>query len=580
MSRPLFLCASVAALLVAGCHAKQPSQAPVTADAQPEPAAAAPKAVADPSPTTAAPRELVRYGWVRIPRPVDLLDDARRHFIFRDQLGGVNEQMAKTFVVSALRGPMASIAHWDLSQPIGCVVASPKQYELPVACAVGYQGGVAQLVKDLGAESLRSGGSDFAELEVNDQRLFAKTLGQHVALSLDPRLIADTEQWLTSTIINAPATEGPDVQLAVLPATIYADAKEEIEDALREVNDERLRSAKPGTSGVDPTRQLRQLKDASTYELWFDIDAQRSELGYRGVAVPGTQTAKDYQRTHDAPAVTSKTLSLPTPDASITVAFSAQAMDWQDPTYREVFEAASQQNPALSKTQLELVLGMFEFFADALQGQSIATLTTPTKGPWTMLYAYDLRPDADAMSRFRAFFAKAKGTAVTSGPGVPLRYAWKKAAYTVRGRPADVVTVAMPPSDASARSPNTREILFGRRDRIESAFAQVDNRVLGIATSGSSKAQLRAFAKRINASTARPVPAMKAITEAVSAWFVVSVDVDQLVGWVQRFWPDRRKLELRSEPEDVVMFGTSPSPGTREVRLQVSKPLLQQFGDL
>ena len=200
----------------------------------------------------------------------------------------------KSMLTIPLEGRGEVAKHLDLTKPAGCVLVNHKQHENPVACAVGYEGGIAQLVEDMGQEGYKSGGADYAAYEVSGETFYFKGWGDHVGVALDPSLLADVGSTTEASIIQ-PRKGDRDFYSEAKPKVIFADARQEIEAMFSEM-EQAMSSAPAGTPGAEyagasskaAMDMYRSFADLKSAEFLFRVGKQRSRATYRSTRIPRT----------------------------------------------------------------------------------------------------------------------------------------------------------------------------------------------------------------------------------------------------------------------------------------------------
>ena len=235
------------------------------------------------------------YGYFRLPALDRAIPLVAEQLLPPSQRAVVNEPMMRMGLEMVLEGRGAVAQHLDLSRPWGCLVVSPVRYEQPLVCAVAYQGGLGQLVEDLGPSGFVSGDDDHAAYRFDAQSYYLVAMGDHVAFALAPELVAATRDRLRRDIIDAPV--GPEeLVLTAYPAKIFEDFPDRIMPVIEEM------ASSGFDDGVTPHRHEAQRKQWLSFgeleqvDLWIDLDgeADRTRFGYRGEARPGTPTEKAY----------------------------------------------------------------------------------------------------------------------------------------------------------------------------------------------------------------------------------------------------------------------------------------------
>ncbi|MEX1364602.1 MAG: hypothetical protein AB1Z98_15860 [Nannocystaceae bacterium] len=111
------------------------------------------------------------------------------------------------------------VQHLDLAQPIVCGLADPLQLDEPFGCALGYQGGAAQLVADMGTKvsSASADGHTAHMVSKEGTHVYLDDRDGLVVISTDAKLASVAGAVLVA-LARAPA--GRDLELVLYPAVM------------------------------------------------------------------------------------------------------------------------------------------------------------------------------------------------------------------------------------------------------------------------------------------------------------------------------------------------------------------------
>lgn len=575
-----------AVLFVPGCRPKNlpPSQQP--GQTEPLPAAKPRAAHGD---RKAAPATII-YGFVRVANPARLLSEIRTRFMPGAGSALSNADLMR-LVLQGVGGNEAMAEHLDLSQPAGCLVASPKRHSRPAVCVVGYHGGIGQLVEDVGPEHLRSGGADYAALEVDGTNVFAAVVGSQLALSLDAELIAATRPMLESQLIDPPPGATRDVVATTFPNVIWADAEEEIEGFFQ-MMDAATSVPATGNPGLDAYRSgalstslsaYRSVAELSEMRIWFDIGANGTEVGYQGVALPDTTTARNYAKAKAiGPLDPSLLEALPrNPVFSLALTMDVKGMG-EDPMFAAYLKLCRDVDAATHNTNFAALLEeSFKVWGELLVGPGAIALVAPARGKWAIDHVYAVHPGVEARPALRKLFGTITPTQL--GPDFARYVKWRirANAFTVGGTKVDVLTLKPTAAGlAKMRSlPGLDPMLkmFGASPTFSVAFTQLDRRLLVVTTPGSASNHMKALLNGV-ASPAAPAPEVQASVRAnADASALGFMDVDAAFDWVRSFTPNANVFKLRTGPGDVVFSSRMSDVNTREHRLSVAHSIVEQL---
>lgn len=528
-------------------------------------------------PEPAAPPSAVVYGQFRIPNPEGLLAQVSDQLVPPAQRGVLDLQVARSLAGSML-GPRSAVAtHVDLSRPLGCVITSPKQHDLPVACVVGYDGGFGQLMDDLGPEGYVSGGDDYAAYHIEGQAYYLNAMGEHVAFSFAPDLTAATRDRLKRDIIDA-GTGVEDLAGSAYLGTIFEDSRAEIEDAI-----ERTRT--PATSSSEyqriaweaQRRQWLSFGELDRADVWLDLFADGVRVGYRGQARPGTATSRSYEsqaRPQHDPALLEL---LPAESFLVgSMTFDADSMS-DDPMLGAYMQALDSLGDSGTTAALARAFRTsLTAWAELSTGHaSLAMLhLRGTRGG--VVTAYRVRPGVDATAKLREVFESYRELS----PQNPLPFEMKIRRRAVRAGKVRGDLVTMRPSAQVKDDPVWGGLAraLGRSPQVQGAYAQRGD-VLYMALS-IDKAE-RYLARALAAGAGQRglkgrKKAMELLAPHARDSLVLMSDVSGVVDWLSAVGLiDALPKPLGGELDDVVIsMRPGAEPGQREFFMEASQPLI------
>lgn len=483
-------------------------------------AAASPRALPPPPPAAI-------YGHVRVPSPSKLLAELR-NVVPLVQRPALDEAVLR----SALRmqlGEKAAIAdHLDLSRPMGCVVASPKRSKVPVACAVGYVGGLSALLEDLGPKGRMSAADDHAHYQFGSDQVFLAGMGDHVAIAVAPELIADTRAQLQREIIDAPA--GSEELVAVMhPAVIFEDARAEIDDFIAKIATTPSVAANPGYAELQ-RRQWLSYEELEHIAMWTDLADGGVRFGYRGTALPGTATETGYRAGSDLGLDAELLGALPADAlavAGLAMSFASLAEDPNVGAYMAALGAAGPDAVEFARRSREGMLAWTELGT----GHAAVGLLHERGTKGAVVMAYRIKPGVDAVPKLRALMQ-----GIYDGPYVKGLFDLRLREGAFRAGKVRGDLYAMTPTAKALAQPGMTALVdkLGPDPSLQAAYAQRGD-VLYLAMSagkGADRALRRVLAVRpgtgVDARTE-----VRALAEAHRAdHFMMGVDVAAVAKWL------------------------------------------------
>lgn len=118
--------------------------------------------------------------------------------------------------------------HLDFGRPVGCVLLDPVARQVPIACAFGYRGGLAQLEADLATTATREG--DGLQTRIGEVPVRLEASGDDVIVGADADAIANARAYLQAlTIVGGDR----DVELVLHAAHAVRTHRVQASDMLR-----------------------------------------------------------------------------------------------------------------------------------------------------------------------------------------------------------------------------------------------------------------------------------------------------------------------------------------------------------
>ena len=532
------------------------------------------------------------------------------HFVMADPertLGRIAEQLAppmmgamispsqfKSMLAMQLAGRGKVVEHIDLSKPFGCVMVNPKQHEKPVACAVGFEGGISQLVEYLGQEGYLSGGDGFASYEVGGDTYYFKGWGDHVGVALDPSLLASVEPAMKDVI--KPGKADRDFYMEAKPSVIVVDARQEIEDfyAQMESSMSMFGQGDPGSEYAAESlkasmEMYRSFGDLTSAELVLRIGKQRTKMLYRGTAGAGTPTAKQYERDAKLPPLDLALLDALPDEAWFVMGANfdfANIMEdpWVGPYMKMLGNMKAPDGTDVGGKMKEMMASMSEVMAGPT---SLAVF--PVKGSVGAAgVTYAVKPGKDGMAVMRKFLPDYKVESFMPSVAEYMTTSYKKDAFTVAGAKVDTFTVS-PTKKALAELKKDADFakmkkVFGEL-QLTIAYAQKGDRQYMVMTTGKAKQALERMlvAERGNGNLGKFGDARKRIKKNAEGSTLAMLDVKGMLSWLRTFDVDgsvSNVPKIGVGLDDVVWTATINENGKKEYEVAVSQEFIDQVRSL
>jgi hypothetical protein len=122
----------------------------------------------------------------------------------------------------------------DLTKPAGCVLIDATVTMVPIACMVGYTGGAAALVGDLGNDGKEADAAGHvARYKVGGQELFVDELAGAVVVSNHADVFAKSKGYIESNMIGRAKAVASDIEVVAYAGGIMKRYQKELEPVLK-----------------------------------------------------------------------------------------------------------------------------------------------------------------------------------------------------------------------------------------------------------------------------------------------------------------------------------------------------------
>jgi|GEM_PF-2079849 len=505
----------------------------------------------------------------------------------------VSASQVKSMLSMQLEGRGDVAKHLDFTKSFGCVMVNPKQHDQPIACAAGYEGGIPQLVEDLGQEGYQSGGADFAAYEISGDTFYFKAMGDHIGVALDPSLLSAVQPELEASVLR-PGKAERDVFVEALPTVIFKDAREEIEGFYREMESAMGPSGQPGSEYAEASAKAavdmyRTIGELSSAEFVLRIGKQRTKMHYRGTASEGTATAAQYERDAKLPTVDLAMMEALPDDAFFVSGMHfdfAHVMD--DPwigSYMRVLGAMK----APDGTDIgSKFIAMMKSMGETMQGP-VTAAGFPIKGSAGAIgVTYAVKPGKDGIALMREVLPSYKMETLMPSFGEFVTSSYKKDAFSVGGVKADTYTVK--PSKKTL-SEMKKDADFARIKKglgavqFTVAYAQKGDRMYMVMTTAKPK---KALEKMLRAAAGKGNlgkfgEARKRVKKHAKGTAVMMVDVKGMLAWLRTLDFDDEFANIPkvgTALDDLVWTSRITKRGKKEYEFAISQPFIDQLRSL
>ncbi len=486
------------------------------------------------------------------------------------------------------------VDHIDLSKPLGCAVANPKAFEPPIVCAIGYQGGLPQLVKDLGQQGYKSGGDGYAAYELSGEDVYMQAMGDHVAFAMEPSLLAAASGYLQQETLRVDA-KTPDFYGLAWPSRIFADARPEVNEFLDGMesalqNSDASVEDYSAASGKAAREMYESFGDLKTVEGSLNIGKQRTKAVYRATANEGTKTHEQYQSAKSLGLVDVGLLEAMPDDAFFVVAMNFDPKHFTDDPWMSSYLSAMQGIKTAEGEPLGAVMTtLFETWSDVMAGPIAMSAFPVGKSPGAIGASYALQPGADAKAMMRKFVTDYPAEKMVPAYAEYVKSSYKNDAFSVGGVKADTYTFsaskkALSQLKSSSKYAKLKKALGGKV-QITMAFAQKKDHLYLVMTTTNAKAAMGRMlgAAKGKGNLGKFGSAKKLLRKHGTGSSLFMLDVAGMLAWVKAlgFADDPASIPaVGGALDDVVVTGRMTKRGKREYAYSMSQGLIDQLRNL
>lgn len=195
-------------------------------------------------------------------------------------------------------GERSSVAiNVDLTKPFGCALVNSTVDDVPVACVIGYKGGAEGLVADLGeAGRIDDAKGHVAAYEIEGQKVYIDALGDGVALSNHPEVLAKAKGYLEANIVNRADKAIADFELVVYPADAIGRYGKEVEDLMSGLDELGKIGGSPGPT--TPADLKKRVANMDQFAIGLGMTPAGAHLSVATHAKPGSDLQKEFDTTY------------------------------------------------------------------------------------------------------------------------------------------------------------------------------------------------------------------------------------------------------------------------------------------
>ncbi len=185
----------------------------------------------------------------------------------------------------------------DLTKPFGCALVDSTVDDAPVACVVGYKGGAEGLVKDLGeTNKLDDAKGHVAAYEFEGKKVYIDALGDQIALSNHPEVLASAKSYLETNIVGRADKAIADFEFVIYPGEAMLRYGKEVEDLMGAMDE--LSEMGGAPSPTSPADLKKRVAEMGQFSLGLGMTPAGAHLSFVTHAKAGSDLQKEMDTTY------------------------------------------------------------------------------------------------------------------------------------------------------------------------------------------------------------------------------------------------------------------------------------------
>lgn len=500
-----------------------------------------------------------------------------------------SSQIAEAFAAGFGGSPNLS-KNFDLDQSFGCALVNPDKFEEPFVCAFGYNGGLRQLIVDLGPENYESGGDGYASYLINDERIFLRAFGSHVAVATEPTLLASTADYIDANLIRG-SKDAPDVFAEVHPSLVFTEARDKVDEFLDEI--ESSMSNNGGMPGADyakasakSTRQMYEsFGDLKKVTAAFNVGKQRTKLTYRATATKDTLTAEQYELAAAAPPIEVSLIHDMPDDVFIVGGTNFDVANLHKEPWMNVYLNSLEGLKTSTGEDLGTIMRSFMTrWANVMEGPVAMGMFPASNSAGVLAASYAIQPGKDAKTLTREFVEKYPLDKFIPEYRDLIQGKYKKDAFSIGKTKVDTYTIKPTASAKKKMVSNSNfddiKAALGKVQFVM-AFAQKGDRMYLVMTTNNVK---KAMGRVLSAANGKGNlgkfgTAKKIVGKHSDGSMLALFDVAAMLDWVESFKINGfdRDIVKNGALDDIVLTGRITKRGKREFEMSMSQDLIDQL---
>jgi hypothetical protein len=576
-----------------------------TADAKGGSAAspAAPGGGVAPADTALVPADKLTRGdalaHVLLPNPSGFLGEIKTQAAPGAAAAFLDEATLKNLAGMQLGSRSDVAKNIDLGKPAGCVLVDSTATLVPVACIVGYTGGAAALVKDLGNDGKEADAAGHtARYKLGGQELFVDEIAGTVVVSNHGELFAKSKSYIESNMIGRAKAVASDIEVVAYAGGIMKRYENELKPVFAAFETPPAPGlAKP----LEPFVKWQQKNTKDSISRFGEMDQMTVALGLepigfvtRWAVFPAEGSRLQAESQAAAGGACDPAAIKQLPASSWLVAAMATRWDaFKTPSLQEMRKAMTQgYAEALGKDPAAVdaaVAAFVEESATIYTGKSAMAVVHLEGSAGALEVASELHSGKSGRDQWKTWSGSFTPDAVLGPQGSKwVTWSFQADAATLGGTPVDRWTIEPTPAALDEMRKEGADKLAMVEKKLGSLKLVIDRAEVGgkavfVLAPGSSDKYTQAAIDAMNGTGAvgedAAIGSILARNPGVSS--VVAVDGRRLLDWIRFVLPPEQSAKippgLGNDHSDLFLASSYAANGSQNGELVLSQKLIDQL---
>jgi hypothetical protein len=537
---------------------------------------------------------------VMFPDPAALLGKIKRQAAPEAAGAFLEPEFIKMMASGQLGARGEVVKNIELDKPVACVLVDSTTSPVPVACTVGYTGGVDKLVTHMGEDGKQAdAGGAKAHYLIEGQHLYVDALGDRVVFGTDPDALTKGKPYLEKNIINRADKNISDVEVVGYVSALMTRYEKELQPILDSVGKPPLPSPdNPMQQGIteymlgtnkDMVAKFKQMEQAT---FAFGFNAEGFTARWAVFPTKGSEFEKELQAVSAGPVDLGFVEKLPDHSAMVVgMRFDGKIGEVKSlRALRDLIVAEYAKELGKDATAVNASLDAFFAEETLLYGEDIAAALTYEPGTLGgLLLEVPLEGGKSGRDGWKAWSEKFVAADVL-GPEASKKITWsfKADAATIGGTPVDRWTIELTPDALAEIEKESPTELKAFRDKWKSLAvtvdrAEVEGRTIFVITPTEADKYMQAAIDAVSGKAALAddtgYKTVASKNAAVSALY--AVDVKQSADFVRQLLPPEEAAKIPSplgnDLSDAYFSSSYGRAGTQTGEFNVSQAFIDQI---